>query len=110
MRLIDADYLMCDIGCFNAVKYGNETPEQQHNSYSTLMMYEIAEYINDAETVDAEPVRHGRWEKRKNCLWRCSECEQIPPYDVIGDDVSYWECQYCPNCGAKMDAEVQNDA
>ena len=56
MRLIDADYLMCDIGCFDAVKYGNETPEQQHNSYSTLMMYEIADYINDAETVDAVEV------------------------------------------------------
>lgn len=56
MRLIDADNLMCDIGCVDAVKYGNETPEQQHNSYSTLIMYEIANYINDAETIDAVEV------------------------------------------------------
>ena len=67
------------------------------------------ETIKNAPAVDAEPVRHGRWEKRKNCLWRCSECGQIPPYDVIGDDVSYWECQYCPNCGAKMDGGADGD-
>ena len=49
MRLIDADNLMRDIGCVDAVKYGNETPEQQHDSYSTLIMYEIANYL-DAHT------------------------------------------------------------
>ena len=65
MRLIDADVLMIDIGCVDAVKYGNETAEQRHNSYSTLMKYEIADYINDAETIDAVQVV------------RCKDCKHL---------------------------------
>ena len=40
-----------------------------------------------------EPVRHGRWEHGM----RCTQCGQI--------DLS--KPNYCPNCGAKMDAEVK---
>ena len=38
--------------------------------------------------VDAEPVRHGRWEHGM----RCTQCGQI--------DLS--KPNYCPNCGADM--------
>lgn len=54
MRLIDADSLF-NWGKFklsDAVKNWNETPEQQSFSYSTLMMYEIADEIADAPTVE----------------------------------------------------------
>jgi hypothetical protein len=66
MRLIDADALMCDMGCVGAVKYGNKTAEQQHNSYSTLMLYEIADYIEDAPTIDAVSpgvLEQYKWER-----------------------------------------------
>lgn len=35
----------------DATKYGNLCAEQQHFSYSTLMMYELADIIDDAPTV-----------------------------------------------------------
>lgn len=61
--------------------------------------------IDRVPAVDAEPVRHGRWIKKKNCLTRCSECGTVQPYDAIGDDVIYWPCDYCHHCGAKMDGD-----
>lgn len=48
------------------------------------------------------PVRHGRWEKQSR-LYSCSECGKTCPYDVQADVIEYWACNYCPNCGAKMD-------
>lgn len=55
MRLIDADALF-NWGKFklsDAVKYGNKAHGQQDFSYSTLMMYEIADEIDAAPTIDA---------------------------------------------------------
>ena len=55
-------------------------------------------------SVDVAPVRHGRWEKQSG-LYSCSECGMTCPYDVQADVIEYWACNYCPNCGAKMDLE-----
>lgn len=52
--------------------------------------------------VDVAPVRHGEWEKQSG-LYSCSECGMTCPYDVQADVIEYWACNYCPNCGAKMD-------
>ena len=51
MRAIDADALLEQYGLRDATKYGNENAEQQHKSYGTLMMYEIADMIYDAPTI-----------------------------------------------------------
>lgn len=51
-----------------------------------------------------EPVRHGKWiDKLSDCYWPgdkiCSEC---------GAEYSFYNVQnYCPNCGARMGAEVK---
>lgn len=50
MRLIDADALLENYNLNDATKYGNRDAEQQAHSYSTLMMYEIADMIEDAPT------------------------------------------------------------
>ena len=34
-------------GCEDATKYGNKNAEQQDKSYSTLMLYEIADIVED---------------------------------------------------------------
>ncbi len=68
--------------------------------------------INSAPTIDAEPVRHARWEKDKDdVFWgnhfihkRCSKCGKEPPVSRFG--TGYALSRYCPNCGAKMDLEV----
>lgn len=55
-RLIDADLLSGQYGLDNATKYGNKDADQQRNSYDTMMMYEIADMIDDAPTVVAADV------------------------------------------------------
>ena len=59
-------------------------------------------FIKNRPAADVAPVRHGRWEKQ-NGLYSCSECGMTCPYDVQADVIEYWSCNYCPNCGAKMD-------
>lgn len=55
-RLIDADALIEAWDLQDCVKYGNETAEQQNHSYSSMMLYEIKDMIDDAPTVDAVEV------------------------------------------------------
>lgn len=49
-RLIDADALLEQYSLKDATKYGNKDAEQQAHSYSTMMLYEIADMIDDAPT------------------------------------------------------------
>lgn len=52
-------------------------------------------------TIDAEPVRHGRWIRQDDTFtnWQCSECGT--KYNSI-----CWP--YCSHCGAKME-EVRSE-
>ena len=73
----------CGYDLTKCVKYGNESAEQQHDSYSTMMMYEIADEIEDAPTVDAVEVV------------RCRECKQGEV-----DDPDFPDQYYChAGCG-----------
>lgn len=47
-RLIDADALLEQYNLKDATKYGNKDAEQQAHSYSTMMLYEIADMIESA--------------------------------------------------------------
>ena len=64
----------------------------------------VLEYVENLPSADVAPVRHGRWEKQSG-LYSCSECGTTCPYDVQADVIEYWACNYCPNCGAKMEGE-----
>lgn len=50
MRLIDADDLLEQYDLKDVTKYGNKDAEQQAHSYSTMMLYEIADMIEGAPT------------------------------------------------------------
>ena len=50
MRLIDADALLEQYNLKDVTKYGNKDAEKQAHSYSTMMLYEIADMIEDAPT------------------------------------------------------------
>ena len=50
MRLIDSDALLEQYNLKDATKYGNKDAEQQAHSYSTMMLYEIADMIDGAPT------------------------------------------------------------
>ena len=72
--------------------------------------------INDAPTVDAVPVKRGRWiNERVHNLHNgeqrdareCSECGAVYfVYDMANalDEVP----RYCPNCGAKMEGVIED--
>ena len=61
----------------------------------------IARDISELPAADVAPVVHGRWmwneegEIDWEHFYRCSNC----------GDKEYWESNFCPNCGAKMDLE-----
>lgn len=102
--LISRSALLENYGLKNAVKYGNETAEQQHNSYSTLMLYEVADMINEAPAVDAEPVEYSMWLEHAGSqhtrYWTCLKC------DTLGSP--RWK--RCPVCEAKMDGGAKDAA
>ena len=85
MRLIDADVL---------VKH-KVTGEIGNLSGDFVPGFAIA----NAPTIEAEPVRHGRWvlvgaDKRgRGGVFNCTACNACRPI----------KSNYCPNCGAKMD-------
>lgn len=94
MKLIDADALL------NREVYYDRAE-------CLVLRYEIEK----APTIEAEPVRHGRWIEavrwirtdghKKSLRWmRCSACgfRAKPKFAK----------NYCPNCGTKMDKENDN--
>lgn len=60
--------------------------------------------LDDAPTIDAVPVVHGRWEKSEH-LYGYVGCSVCHDCYVWGEwrDKKKWG--HCPNCGAKMDGE-----
>ena len=86
----------CGYDLTKCVKYGNENAEQQHDSYSTMMMYEIADEIDDAPTIDAVPVV------------RCRECKHWKPSgSKAGNSFSDMEyiggCEFTKYCRRESD-------
>ena len=98
---IERGALLKTLGCEDAVKYGNKTAEQQHNSYSTMMLYEIADVICDAPAADVEPVVRGEWkpDDRMFGVWHCSVCGESALCNGVEEEV---KSAFCPHCGAKM--------
>ena len=90
MRLIDADEARLQRGFFERV---TNVPK-------------FYEWLDSLPTVDAVPVKHGKWETPqrhgaitydKHAYAECSCCH-TPQYLARG-------MNYCPNCGARMDGE-----
>ena len=98
MRLIDADALLePDENSDKVLIIGG-----QNGGGKTLVMAMelLKQKVKNAPTIEAEPVKHGRWiiVNHKECFCRCSECGCMPMYKY----------NYCPNCGAKMDGGADN--
>lgn len=69
----------------------------------------LSAVLDDAPSVDAEPVRHGKWVEVHGMMppehvgrKRCSVCGRFALHDFMGRErLSF----FCPSCGAKMDLE-----
>lgn len=83
----------------------------------TWLADRIAFEIEEIPAADVAEVRHGRWE----CVYddgmgetniTCSHCKNTRTVNgcfVSTDGKScYFEDDYCPSCGAKMDLEDEN--
>lgn len=66
----------------------------------------IRQAINEAPTIEAEPVRHGRWIVKGQEIY-CSECNEESLYNSFGASKF---SRFCPNCGARMDGGADNDS
>lgn len=108
-RLIDADHLLHEIAELQKSPWYNTgkeiDPNFPHMHIGYLERKEAVEIVRDLcikqePTVDAEPVRHGRW-TYLNCFekgrYQCNECGHF--VDAGADK------NYCPNCGAKMEGD-----
>lgn len=63
----------------------------------------IAREIEAMPTVDAEPVRHGKWQpmnERNEIYGDVYMCDNCGHGFIICENFNY-----CPKCGAKMDGE-----
>lgn len=96
MRLIDADKLEA---------YGTTVPKECNAEDYLCGVRDVLEHIDSMPTVDAIPVRHGKWmlyyDIEQGRALRCSECKMV---FWVGDGR---EGNFCPNCGAKMDGEKE---
>ncbi len=80
MRLIDADALLDDIRSHSASYFADDFAR---------------EWVDKQPTVDAVPVKHGKWTVTPVYI-KCSEC---------GESFMLIPQKYCPNCGLRMDGE-----
>ena len=103
MRLIDADLLM---RLFQVDMCGSFT------CHECPLLNDDGEcgfevFISDTPTVDAEPVRHGRWiDKGEYAV--CTECGGRSGTQYDSAEPIPLMTQFCPNCGARMDGGEDN--
>ena len=59
--------------------------------------------VDNAPTIAAEDVKHGKWRLSKYYphIISCDVCGE--PYE-LSNSMEHWN--YCPHCGAKMDGET----
>ena len=63
-----------------------------------LQAAKVLREVSDAPAADVAPVVHGRWvcvDTDTEQFFLCNRCKKK----------EYWESNYCPNCGCKMDLE-----
>lgn len=87
------DYIKLKTALEDFERCNAENPNWTPQRVKTLLLRQPA--------ADVAEVVHGRWiwneegEIDWDQFYRCSNC----------GDKEYWESNFCPNCGAKMDLE-----
>lgn len=99
MRPIDADALKATISQYEF----NAPNERYKQGGECVLNFYMPKIIDDAPTIEAEPVRHGKWERpTKSKIARyCSLCGTR--------HVSGSANNFCPKCGAKMEGGIPDE-
>lgn len=99
MRLIDADALEFNPDPYNAFALNGVAFVGRRSGKTAAMVTNALKYmIDNAPTIEAEPVRHGRWEWTQSG-WCCSVCYKKSLVEAVAF------AKYCHRCGAKMDGK-----
>ena len=93
MRLIDADALMKDYGMHQGSCSKCPLDKYECKQHYWLKQ-DVCWMLDSAPTIEAEPVRRGRWIDHGGFV-TCSVCNE----EQYGIDTGRF---YCPNCGARM--------
>lgn len=107
-ELIDRQAVLAEIGEFQ-IRFNETGDSHERVAYASAEHCKLA--IKAAPTIDAEPLRHGRWvDIGNNAGMRCSECRYKIRYkngvkDVMSNHIPAGYYRYCPFCGAKMDGD-----
>lgn len=92
MRLIDADELSKNIYDNVSALYEDAVTAKE----------DCLREIEEAPTVDAVPVVHGRWTHLGGDEWCCPVCGFVITTEGSWDKPTK---KYCEDCGAKMDGK-----
>ena len=63
--------------------------------------------VKKIQRIEAEPVKHARWIDQKHGTYKCSSCGNL--LDFGGVNAGRGDANYCPNCGSKMDEEINDE-
>ena len=106
MRPIDADALACAKLDFSKIYIAGRRSRKGLELARFCAKVVLREMIASAPTIEAEPVRHGRWVEDADEEMVCTECgTRIPEMYSNADSILPCECKFCHYCGAKMDLE-----
>ena len=97
VRLIDANVFIKDL---TAMK----------SAYDAIALDGMVKALKEAPTIDPESLRpHGKWIMREDynfdTYYDCSVCDESFCFIEGVPEENFY--RYCPNCGAKMDGEVE---
>lgn len=128
MRLIDADALIEKIRSLWRME---SEPEHKSVTWKCAVadaVILVLSIIAGIKLIDAEPVRHGRWEYYEewgastwleppdliNAGWKCTNCgidlgdyltSSLGVNVYVDEEDKMPKIKSCPHCGAKMDAK-----
>lgn len=105
-RLIDADALLESLresldglhGIYEGLQF---LTEKQICGAQISCFHEIILRVKEAPTIEAEPVRHGRWSDDRY-RYKCEGCGK---WVLLEDGTA--DMNYCPECGRKMDGGAE---
>lgn len=105
-KLIDADKLKR-----KCQKVATEAWKMKIKASIETTLNQFIDWIDQAEPVDAVPVRHGRWKHKKDL--KQFFCDQCGEPSLTEDDVYFYGMEFpnfCPNCGADMRKDGDHEA
>ena len=91
--------------------------EPETGSFTEYLADYLLEHGVTVQPADVVEVRHGKWIENQEplgwCDVDCAECSVCHESWIIDEDSSIddYKCMwhYCPNCGAKMDGDTNDE-